>query len=137
MNLSIEKNVVIGEVFIEHSFKKFRENFEGTWIKAGHKVEINASNEVMICDSCAQDSIKRYQNWQSVTDTDMKHSYQVPTVTNPKDLYEWNTGRCQNNKRKCWGNEKKIFQVKREGERYLLSSCWVKSSVRENCARLV
>ena len=96
MNAKIVKSVVIGESFIEHRFDPFMENFEGTWIKSGHKVEFNATNEGTVCDSCLIDQFKRKKNWSAVHNSASfkTHSYQVPGITLPSDYYEWYIGRC-------------------------------------------
>ena len=138
MNAKIVKSVVIGESFIEHRFDPFVENFEGTWIKSGHKVEFNATNEGTVCDSCLIDQFKRKKNWSAVhSSASFKtHSYQVPGITLPSDYYEWYIGRCFNGKT-CWGNKRRAFQVKREGSRYLFSSCVVHPHSRETLGRYV
>ena len=136
MNVKVNKSVVIGGSFIKHRFEPFNENFEGTWIKSGHKIEFNATNEATVYDSCLIDQVKRRENWSVVQNPDCQkpHSYQVPGITFPNDYYEWYSGKCYN-KKFCWGNKRRAFQLKRDGNRYLFSSCIVHSHSRENLGR--
>ena len=136
MNSKLRKSVVVGVKFIEHRFDRCQENFEGTWIKTGHKVEFNATNEASVCESCLVDQEKRKKNWSEAEPEYQKpHSYQVVGSTHPTDFYEWCGGKCKMDKKYCWGNVRRAFQLKREGNRYLFSSCIVHPHSRENLGR--
>ena len=112
MNASISKSVVVGDSFIEHRYSNFRENFEDTWIKTGHTVDINATNEGNFCESCLVDQKERCNNWSEAVGCSKNHSYPVPGVTNSRDYYEWYGGRCRSTRQLCWGNVRRFFKLR-------------------------
>ena len=135
MNASISKSVVVDDSFIEHRYSNFRENFEGTWIKTGHTVDINATNEGNFCESCLVDQKERRNNWSEDVGSSKNHSYQVPGVTNSRDYYEWYGGRCRSTRHLCWGNVRRSFQIKRDGCRYLIVASIILPNSRETLGR--
>ena len=137
MNASTLKSVVVSDSFIEHRYTKFKENFEGTWIMTGHKVDINATNEGNFCESCLVDQKERLKNWSDAVGSSKIHSYQVLGVTNSSDFYEWYGGRCRNNRHLCWGNVKRSFQIKRNESRYLIVGSIILPNSRETLGRYV
>ena len=86
MNASTSKSVVVSDSFIEHRYTKFKENFEGTWIMTGHKVDINATNEGNFCESCLDDQKERLKNWSDAVCSSKNHCYQVQVL-----ILDWNT----------------------------------------------
>ena len=52
MKYKVDKTVIDGDHFIEHSFKQYPENFVGLWKKVGQKIEINEGNKKFLCQYC-------------------------------------------------------------------------------------
>ena len=86
MNASTLKSVVVSDSFIEHRYTKFKENFEGTWIKTGYKVDINATNEDNFCERYLDDQKERLKNLSDAVCSSKNHCCQVQVL-----ISDWNT----------------------------------------------
>ena len=57
MKYKIEKKVSAGQMFIEHRYQQYPENFQGLWKKVGQRIEVNEGNKSFLCQYCL-----RYSN---------------------------------------------------------------------------
>ena len=116
MAYKIKKTVVLGDSFIEHRYQKFPETFEGKWKKVGAFVHSNPSAMELTCQWCRQDWNARLKTWPI---SGKLFSYRVEGVTEADDFWEWEMGRCGNNKT-CWGKKERIWDVRRvrNGQRF-------------------
>ena len=123
----IIQNVFIGPKYLEHHYQSSDHSFVGRWTKYGHQIVINNSTDPLMCDYCFEDYFRRKSNRDGVIN---ESSYQVTGFTHPKDRWDWEFGVCKN-RVNCWGQYERIFDIKRKGYFYQMTSSKCKDGIHE------
>ena len=57
-------------------------------------------------------------------------SYQVIGVTNPREHFEWEFGRCSDQGR-CWGTAQRLLDIRRSGDEYMIANVKIADGIHE------